>query len=171
LIVRKGQKIIPVENLGPKANKYGRGDWFLVPLPASQPYIGRIVAGKAPILFGYFFAPMGDRPSAQDLARISPNSAVLRAKFGDLGLLEGRWQVIASDQLDPEWTLPPLRRIDVVSGEAYLVTYGDDLSRERECKRITPSEAMRFPSDSLYGYGAVEIELRRLWAVSQALTL
>src|SRR5712692_9362532 len=135
------------------------GTWFGVPLRTGGFAVGVLarVAGDGPA-FGYFFGPRREKiPNTLELDSFGPPDAVLVAKFGDLGLLNGEWPVIGRHQgwNRNEWPLPPLVRVDKTENRAWMATYSDQLElvSDRPCD---PRLANQFPEDSLWGYGAIE---------------
>jgi hypothetical protein len=147
---------------------YSEGSAFLVPLRGGGNARG-VVARARPrgkILFGYFFGPRLAPDAAVSLNDCDPAKAILRVQFGDLGLISGEWPVLgklpAWDRT--EWPMPdfarrdPLRRL-----KTFLVRYSDDdPSKIQDEYPIDDDSGL--PTDSLYGSGAVEINLTRLLA-------
>ncbi len=71
---------------------YSEGCVFLVPLREGG-YARGVVARAAPqgkVLFGYFFGPRIDSVGKIALEDLVPGNEVLRVRFGDLGLIEGK---------------------------------------------------------------------------------
>jgi hypothetical protein len=147
---------------------YGIGDWVSVPLDQETCAVGKIarVRPGGRIIFGYFFGPKRRAlPSTDALARLRPAEAVLLARFGDLGIINGSWNVIARDHdWDPtEWPMPSFSRVDEVDGVAFKVTYSDnDPSNAIDETKITVGQAKRYPEDGLFGYKALEEKLSDL---------
>jgi Immunity protein 26 len=147
---------------------YGEGDWFAVPLRDHGYAVGIIARqNRDGILFGYFFGPRRDGvPPLTELGGYQPGDAILLARFGDLGLLNGEWTLIGGlpGWSRSAWPMPPFARIDSIDKAiAYKTIYSDDdpgvdLS-ETVCD---PTEAICYPQDSLSGYGAIEIRLTKL---------
>lgn len=142
---------------------YEIGDTFAVPLRRGGFGHG-VVTRSAPggkILFGYFFGPKTDAPDAT--IELYPENAILKVRFGDLGLINGEWPVVGKvEHWDPnDWPMPEFVRRDPLSGRAWIVRYADDDPSvvERECPTDADYEG---PTDSLSGYGAVEIRLMKL---------
>src|SRR5262245_25202562 len=149
--------------------RFGEGDWFAVPLRDSGFATG-VVARANPngVLFGYFFGPKRSAlPTTRDLTGLSPTGAVLVAKFGYLGLRDGKWPLIESPTRwsREEWPMPTFGRFEELSGRAFAVEYQNDdpNSRPRETQ-IDPEDLSRYPRDGLSGAGAVEIRLTTLLA-------
>lgn len=149
----------------PRRVKYMDGSWFSVPLRDSGFGVGRICRCATPVLFGYFFGPRRESvPQVEDLSRLKPPQAILRIRFGDLGLVRGEWKLIGCTPWDQnEWLLPPFVRVDPVSGLCTLVTYNPlDVSQELSKRKASPEEIRGLPEDGLWGYGAVELTLTKL---------
>ncbi|HQZ15389.1 MAG TPA: immunity 26/phosphotriesterase HocA family protein [Vicinamibacteria bacterium] len=147
---------------------YEEGDWFAVPLRNRGFGVG-VVARSGPsgrVLFGYFFGPRREAvPAIDELRGYAAEQAVLVGQFGDLGLMNGTWRILGRQ--DPwersAWPMPPMARVDVVSGQARKVTYSQDDPNQAISE--TPcglEEARLLPRDSLMGAGAVEIRLTSL---------
>jgi hypothetical protein len=150
-----------------KKNKlpYREGTWFSVPLRTGGFAVGVVAKldGHGGI-FGYFFKPArSGLPTMAELSQLASQDAVFMRRFGDLGILKGKWPIVGhSEHWDaPSWPMPPFVSVDRVSGKAFLVTLGDrfeELSRQDH----VPSSADRYPEDADSGYGAVELHLTRI---------
>jgi hypothetical protein len=146
---------------------YSEGSVFLVPLRDGG-YARGVVARAAPegkVLFGYFFGPRIE--SAGDIAvdDLIPGKEVLRVRFGDLGLIEGKWPVRgrAPNWNRSEWTMPDFVRREPISNKAWLVRYSDvDPSRVATEQLADPASYL--PVTSLSGSGSLEIKLTKLLA-------
>jgi len=145
--------------------QYRESTLFGVPLGANSYAIGLIARRKprSPIIFGYFFSPVGSGiPERFDMSSLSAETAILKCRFGDLGLLRGEWPVIS--QLLPwersDWPMPKFYREEPLSGRLYAVTYDDS----NPARTISDQAVDALPpgaiNDSLFGYKAVEITLR-----------
>jgi len=149
-----------------KKINYAKGDYFAVPLRNGG--FGRgVVArmdGKGGI-FGYFFGPrLATVDEARDPTGLTPDAAVLLRDFGDLGLLNGEWLVLGSvPDWDPnDWPMPPLIRVDEVTGKAFLSYYDEGTFECIREERVDPALASRYPRDVAAGYVALEIALTAL---------
>lgn len=140
------------------------GTVFLVPLRDSDYAIGVLArfSGEGHC-FGYFFGPRVKNAGQVDIDRLSPEEAILKGKFGDLELLRGGWPIVGTifGWNRNHWKIPPLSRVDEVSGKAWLSTYDDMFNCVEEIE-INPSEAAGFPYDRMMGAGSVEIRLTKL---------
>lgn len=154
--------------MGAKRLPYREGSVFLVPLRSGG--FGRgVVARSGPrgkLLLGYFFGPKLEAEETS-LGGLRPEDAVLRLRFGDLGLFRGEWKVIG--QVVPwsraDWPIPEFLWSDplgVIPDK--VVVYTDDefdrggLGRQERRETIPPG----LQRDSLSGSGAVEIKLSKL---------
>jgi len=143
---------------------YSEGSVFLVPLRSSG-YGRGIVARAAPrgrVLFGYFFGPRLESPEAAGIEDIDPRKAVLRIRFGDLGLINGEWKLLGDvPNWNPtEWPMPEFGSLDPLTGKAWVARYCDtDPVREESRHQVDPSYVSDLPMDGLFGYGAAEIKL------------
>src|SRR5262249_24112871 len=94
---------------------YREGTVFLVPLRTGG-YARGVVARSGPkgkVLFGYFFGPRLSVPEVNALA-LDPSKAILRAMFGDLGLIKKEWPIVGwVDGWDrSRWPMPDFVRRD-----------------------------------------------------------
>lgn len=157
------------------AQKYPESTVFAVPLGDSSFALG-VVARRAPrgrILFGYFFGSrLAKVPNPTELPRLHPSEAVLRCKFGDLGLFDGSW--IAIGKIDPwkrdEWPMPYFYRDEYAylppptpnATRLFLIKRSDDdpakILWERRVTEL-PNDSLQ---DSLAGSEAAAIRLRML---------
>ena len=145
---------------------YSEGTIFLVPLKSGG-YARGVVARASPKgrgLLGYFFGPRLIEPAGATFDDLQPTDAVLRVRFGDLGLINREWVVCGRvhgwNRID--WPMPDFVRRDPLGRlKPRLVRYSDSdpLQIETEYPIDDDSE---MPTDSAYGYGAVEIELSML---------
>jgi hypothetical protein len=118
-------------------------------------------------LLGYFFGPKLESSSNLPSDQLDPGDAVLRIRFGDLGLIEGSWPVlgIAPEWDRSRWPFPDFVRRDPLTGRAYLVRYCDTDPRRVEFEKpVDPS--CDLSADGLSGSGAVEIHLTKLLGAS-----
>jgi hypothetical protein len=144
---------------------YSEGFAFFVPLRKGG-YARGVVArssDEGKVLLGYFFGPRLASTNETALNDLDPADAILRVRFGDLGLLNGEWPVVGKvPRWDrSKWPMPDFVRRDDLSRKAWLVRYSDD-----DPNRIMGEYPTDFDSklgrDSLSGYGAVEIVLTKL---------
>jgi len=169
-LMRKKSGKVPTSKVRQTKLPYEVGDWFAVPLRANGRYaVGRIarVAPRGKIILCYFFGPPLDRvPKADELVGRSPKDAVLVARCGDLGLINGEWPIVGSSSWMPDqWKMPEFRRTESISGTAFIVTYKeDDPSREIDERKASPTFVAGLPENDLFGSGAVEIRLTKLFA-------
>jgi len=152
---------------------YREGDWFGVPL-RSRGYAVGVIARSGPsgkVLFGYFFGPRRETlPAIDELRGYAAEQAILVGQFGDLRLMNGSWPILGrlGEWERRDWPMPPMARVDVVSGKAWKVTYSeDDPNRAVHETACDPEEARQLPRDSLMGAGAVEIRLTNLLSPPQ----
>lgn len=145
---------------------YRPGDLFAVPLACGGFAIGLAARmdGRGTVL-GYFFGPRhGEPPATGDIGELRRADALKVMKFGDLGLIEGRWHVFGQlpGWTPEDWPVPTFGRIDVVSGKrAWRVRYRDQDLAWLSDEEIVVSEARVLPEDGLMGAVAVERWLAR----------
>jgi Immunity protein 26 len=153
-----------------KKINYTEGTCFLVPLRKGGYARGVVTRLNAKgTIFGYFFGPKFAKTKDATLDfTLRPQNNILLAKLGDLGLLKGEWPVIG--RIEPwirtEWPLPPFFRTDALGQLGYVSYYDDKSLRfvKEEKVKIGEIDASKFPDDSLWGYGAIEIRLTKLLA-------
>jgi hypothetical protein len=144
---------------------YSEGSVFLVPLRDGG-YAKGVVVRAAPegkVLFGYFFGPKIE--SADDIVvdDMTPGKEVLKLRFGDLGLIKGKWPIHGRvpNWNRGEWTMPDFVRREPISNKTWLVRYSDtDPNRVVAEELVDP--ACSLLTDSISGSGSVEIKLTEL---------
>ncbi len=151
--------------------KYNEGQWFAVPLRDGGYALGIIVRGsyKTKGGLGYFFGPKyQDLPGDVETWNKQAADAILVAWFGDLGIIEGKWPLIASTRpfRRQEWPVPKFGRIDaLVPEKGWLVEYDQEdtglgeVIRETRCRA---EDIAHLPEDVVSGAGAIEIKLTKL---------
>jgi len=147
---------------------YSEGSFFRLPLRDGC-YARGVVARmprKGIILMGYFFGPSLSTHEPIESFDLHPANAVLRVRFGDLGLIRGEWTVHGKlpgwDR--SKWPIPDFAIRDP-SGirRPILVHYSEDDPSRVEAEYLV-DDASGLQTESLYGAGAVEITLRKLLA-------
>ena len=147
---------------------YVEGSVILVPLRNGGFARGVVARAtkKGKGLFGYFFGPRLASPKDATLDGLDPDKAILRLRFGDLGLINGEWPVLGEvpNWDRAEWPMPDFVRRDPLGVlKPRLVRYSDDDPNHIEAEYIIDDDA-GMPTDSASGYGAVEIKLTKLLA-------
>jgi hypothetical protein len=73
------------------------------------------VATRGKVLFGYFFAPCLRDKEPISYDDLHPNDAILRVRFGDLGLINGEWPICGTihNWDRTKWGMPDFARRDV----------------------------------------------------------
>ena len=146
---------------------YTEGDVFAVPL-AEDGYAVGVVArmdGQG-IVVGYFFGPLrGAPPEANEFADLHAVDNVLVQRFGDVGLIRGKWPILGPlpNWRREEWPTPAFGRHEELTSRYFRVEYPDDypngLPRESQIAR---DEFDHLPEDGLAGFGFVEARLTQL---------
>jgi hypothetical protein len=151
-----------------RAIGYREGDCFAVPLPDGG-YALALVARAAPtggVLFGYFFGPRFPTiPREIQLKGLAAEQAILKARFGDLGIFRGDWPKLGTIPAWRRdlWPMPSFHRRVPLGGEIYRVTYRDENPNSRPLERLmSEGEAGGLPEDSLFGSQAIERVLASL---------
>jgi hypothetical protein len=149
---------------------YSEGDVFLVPLRQGG-YARGVVAragrnGK--VLLGYFFGPRLESVDSALDCDLNPANAILRVRFGDLGLIQGEWPILSKvaswNRLD--WPMPDFIRRDLMGAKMPVrVRYSESDPNYVEAEHPMTADDDLEP-DALYGYGAVEKKLTRLLGAS-----
>ena len=147
---------------------YREGDWFAVPLRDGGYSPGRVVrmAPAGRVLLGYFFGPRRAAvPGLEDVVALRWSDAVLVQRFGDLGLVEGRWPILGlrGPWERDAWPMPDFGRREPILGLAWRDRYSpDDPADCLQETRITQEEYERLPAGALLGAGAAEVILTQL---------
>lgn len=145
---------------------YSEGTIFLVPLRNGG--FARGVAArvdpKGKILLGYFFGPRFDTAAATPASDLHPSDALLCVRFGALGLQNGTWPILGQvpNWKRAEWRMPDfVRRDPLGKRKAQLVHYSDNDPSHIESEHSIDEDS-ELQTDSLSGYGMVEIKLTKL---------
>jgi hypothetical protein len=147
---------------------YTEGSVILVPL-RNGGFARGVVARASPGgkgLFGYFFGPRLASPDAVTADDLAPHKAILRVRFGDLGLINGAWSIhgLVPNWNRSEWPIPDFARRDPLGRlKPRLVRYSDLDPLRIEAEYVIDDDT-GLPTDSSSGYGAVEIKLTKLLA-------
>jgi hypothetical protein len=149
---------------------YEEGSVFAMPLRNGG--FARGVVARTPrrgkVVLGYFFGPRLETPAAATLDDLHPNLAVARIRFGDLGLIQGRWLVIGKvpNWNRSDWPIPDYVRRDPISRKAWLVRYLNDEPLRSVAELLSNYDDLQFlDNDSLSGAGAAEIRISKLLAL------
>jgi hypothetical protein len=144
---------------------YSEGTAFTVPL-RNGGYARGVVARAAPdgkVLFGYFFGPKLESPEDAATDDLKPEHAILSVIFGDLGLINGEWNIVESlPNWDRNlWSMPDFVRRDPIMKRAWRVRYSDGDPSQLESEEPVAFDTNLAPNISS-GYGAVELKLTKL---------
>jgi hypothetical protein len=152
--------------------EYGEGQWFAVPLDDGSYALGIIVRGSYSTKggLGYFFGPRYPVvPSGRETEGKAPSDAILKAWFGDLGIIEGRWHLVKTTrEFDrAQWPVPNFGRIDLINLQVgRVVEYDQDVNGLLDLpirESVRPAEEVAdLPEDGVWGARAVELALNRL---------
>ena len=148
---------------------YEEGSVFAMPL-GNGGFARGVVARSTRVgrvLLGYFFGPHLETSASATLDHLHPDQAVTRIRFGDLGLIDGRWVIIGKvpnwDRAD--WPIPDFVRRDPISRKAWLVRYSDvDPLRSASELLSDYDDLQGLDSDGLFGAGAAETKISKLLA-------
>ncbi|BCH01507.1 hypothetical protein ACVILI_004727 [Mesorhizobium sp. USDA 4775] len=146
---------------------YREGSVFRIPLPDGS-FASGVVARMAPrgrILLGYFFGP---KMFSADIAAsdLLPSEAVLVGRFGDLHLIDGKWEIFGEmgGWNRADWPIPEFIHHDALHIlPDTIVRYSDDdiVLGTRERRPVIPTG---LAEDGLMGAEFVEISLSELLA-------
>lgn len=141
---------------------YSEGTVFAVPL-RNGGFARGIVARAAPegaVLFGYFFGPKLPSLNEADVAGVEPDCAIAQLIFGDLGLINGEWQIIGhlSEWHRETWGMPDFVRRDPIGKRAWRVRRSDSDPSKVDFEEPIDFDA-NLPPNISSGYGAVELKL------------
>lgn len=157
-----------------KAN-YKEGDWIALPLIRRGGWgLGIIARCKPPTIIGYFFGPRRMAPpTLEDTIGLRYQDAIVAGDVGDLGLLNGEWQVIGHQPAfhRADWPMPLFTTVD--GPRLYLCTMDeDDPGRIIPLERITAEEADRRGAIPYlaHGYRALSLKLDKRLAEQEAKT-
>ena len=125
---------------------------------------GAMAGGK--LLLGYFFGPRLASRTEVDLSGLEPGNAILRLRFGDLGLFKGLWPVVGDlpDWTPAKWPVPDAVRRDPLGKLKPVLIRYDDGDPSRILSEVTLENDNDLPNDGLAGYGFVEAKLTKLLA-------
>ena len=144
---------------------YEEGSVFLVPVEGGGFARGVVArsATRGGCLFGCFFGPRLENQSDATLDGLAPDRAILKARFGDLGLINGEWLVIGavSDWDRAQWSMPDFVRRESLRERAWRVRYEDTDPAKIEAEWPTEYDS-DLEQDAMSGYVAVEIKLDML---------
>lgn len=151
-----------------KKSQLKNGDVFIVPLDGYASPVGVVVrTNRRGVVYGLFFR--GD--CANEVVRTGrfeapQESLILRAKFGDRFLVNGKWPVVGrvTDWADAKYPLPDFFRVDGSSESGFVSKYDENsfecLSEVRVA--IDSIDTREFVPDRLLGSRVVELELGKL---------
>jgi hypothetical protein len=145
---------------------YSEGTVFLVPLRTGGYGRGVVARSRAEgkVLYGYFFGPRLPSADIADFRDINPDKAILRLRFGDLGLINGEWPIRGelSGWSRSQWPMSDFVRRDPLGRKAPVRVRYSDVDPNRIESESSIHDDAALPTDSLSGYGAVEIKLTKL---------
>ena len=146
---------------------YHEGSAFRIPLTHGG-FARGVVARMAPggrILLGYFFGPrmFSADTSTSDLL---PSQAILVGRFGDLHLVDGKWEIFGEigGWNRTDWPIPEFIHHDslcILPDKIVRYSDNDIVRGTREHRPVIPTG---LAEDGLMGAGVVEIKLSRLLA-------
>src|SRR5690606_21636551 len=106
------------------------GDVFIVPLDGSSFSVGVVVRtnGKG-VVYGHFFrGDCADEVVRSGRFEVPQDALILRAKFGDRFLVNGKWPVVGrvTDWVDAKYPLPDFLRVDSSSENGFVSKYDEN---------------------------------------------
>lgn len=154
-------------------NSYKEGQWFAVPLQDGGFALGLLARAnpKTKIALGYFFGrKFCNLPNIEDVRTFAPSDAILIARFGDQGIIDGKWPILGSDDAfrRQDWSVPKFARIDLLNSErGILIEYDSEGEWTAQPIRETPciaSVLTGLPFDGMLGSVAMEAKLSHVLA-------
>jgi len=145
---------------------YSEGSVFCLPLRDvgyARGVIARVTPrGTAP--FGYFFGPRLPSPEAVKLDDLRPENAILRVKFGELGLVNGAWTLHGKvpNWNRAEWPMPDFVIRDPLGFRKPLLVRYSNTDHTKVVARYPIDDDRGILDESTSGYGAVEIKMTML---------
>lgn len=152
----------------PKNFRVPEGTVVAIPVKPKGWVLGvyaRVKTGRGrSVPFGYFFGHVFCTiPDESNIILLCPGDAILQGKFGDLGLIQGRWPIIGA--IEPwdrhVWPMPDM----MIKGSEFGIPYDqrirfdeNDPSREIQREYVKPGK-LNLPSASTPGSLALEIKL------------
>jgi hypothetical protein len=149
---------------------YEEGDWFTIPLPSGGHASGLVAraAKSGRVLLGYFFGPRRATPAnLEELAGLTPHSAILVSRFGDLDLMQENWPILGQrgEWRRELWPMPLFVNRDLLSQSIWTTEYSDGDPNHLVARLpVSPNEAERFQPDRVSGSGAITNKLDHLLA-------
>jgi hypothetical protein len=150
----------------PRKLPYAEGSVFGVPLRKGQGWaLGVFVSfakSKKGGLGAFFGPPQSTKPTSIP-DHLDPSKAVASCQFGDLGLINGEWPVLGTlpNWTKGKWAVRRYHHYDDTDDEWWIRDYTDDYQFVSQ-SRTTKENALQYPEDGVFGYGAVEIMLTQL---------
>jgi len=152
----------------PKNFRVPEGTVIAIPIESKGWVLGvyaRIKKGRGRLSpFGYFFGKVFEAPPGPDvIPTLYAKDAILQSKFGDLGLVEGRWPIIGTitPWVREDWPMPEF----MISAPKYgmpfdqrIVYDENDPSRELSREILAPG-TLDLPDAGLPGSSALEFKL------------
>jgi len=145
---------------------YSEGSVFCLPL-RDVGYARGVIARVTPrgiADFGYFFGPRLPSPEAVKLDDLRPDNAILRVKFGDLGLINGEWTLHGKvpNWNRSEWPMPDFVIRDPLGFRKPLLVRYSDTDPMKIVAQYPIDDDRGMPDDLTSGYGAVEIKMTKI---------
>ncbi len=145
---------------------YSEGSIFRVPLRDGDAARGVVARTnrQGKVLFGYFFGPRLSPSATISSDDLRPAKAILQARFGDLGLINGEWTIHGQvpDWNRSDWPMPDFVTRDPLGMKKPLLVRYSDADPNRVEARYEIADDHGLATNSLSGYGAIEIKLTKL---------
>jgi Immunity protein 26 len=147
---------------------YREGTWFAVPLRDGGFAAGIVAraAKKGEVLLCYFFGPRRQSvPRLAEVEKLPAKSACLVIKVGDLGLIRGNWPIIGelASWNRSNWPMPVFIRREMLPPYVNWLVFLSDTDPAKTIKEErTPHDRPDLREESLFGYGAAEMELSKI---------
>lgn len=142
---------------------YQEGDWLWIPLRLSGlSAVARVarIGLHGTVIAIYGFGPARtSKPTDDELAVLEPESADLIEMCGDLGVMNGAWQVIPHRGrfAREQWPMPSFGQWHEGASFGIRLDYVEDAPNTHPvASRVPLEDARRLPPDGVSGYEALE---------------
>jgi hypothetical protein len=117
--------------------------------------------GSGGVPFGYFFGKVFDQlPDKSVIESLKAKDAILQSKFGDLGLIQGRWKIIGECKpwIRIDWPVPDMMYAsDEIFPYDQLIRYDENNMSHEIFRENFPPGSLNLPKASMPGSRALEI--------------
>lgn len=153
---------------------YQEGDWFAVPLRPEGYAVCLVARGEYQrnIALGYFWGPkLAETSTEFEREQYRPEDAIVISWFGDIGIISGRWPLLARSNNFKKalWPVPIFVRIDSMNaGHGWLIEYEQTNPKFGVYDHKTYRSIHEFnhlPKERLAGFESMETKLSQILSV------